>query len=194
MPFFTLAAEDASRLPVLTHGLDEKARQCIEPAHCEQIAFARALASLFESREAARDSFLRVIERNPAGPLVSRSQLWVQLIDDQEADAPTERRFHPWIQVVAELLLDWMERQVGGQAAVEGSSAKSAPGPEPSAVREQATEHSRVIQGMHKQLRERDRQITALRSQLEALKYIDQEQTGQQRKMKPPASLRMTER
>lgn len=193
-PFFMPTAEDASRLPHLMQGLDEKARQCIEPLQCEQVAFAKALISLFESREAARDSFLHVIERNPAGPLVGPSQLWIQLIDDQQAAVTAEKHFNPWTEVAAQLLRDWMERQVSGQAAYERSSARASTGSEPAAVREQAMEHSRIVQSMQKQLRERDRQITALRSQLEALKYIDQEHAEKQRKVKPPASLRMTDR
>ena len=194
MPFLMPTAEDASRLFLLTHELDEKARQCIEPVNCEQVAFARALVSLFENREAARTSFRGVIERNPAGPLASPSQLWVLLIDDQQASATTETRFDAWTQVAAQLLRDWMDRQLSGQAAFERSTTRPAAGSEPPAVREHPMEHARVIQGMQKQLRERDRQIGTLRSQLEALKYIDQEHAEKQRKVKPPASLRMTDR
>lgn len=187
MPLFMPSADDTSRLTLLTHELDEKERQCIEFANCEQVSFARALLSLFESREAARASFHRVIERNPDGPLVGSSQLWLQIIDGQET--PSD----PWTQVVAQFLRDWMERQMSGQGVLEGSSARGAAGFQPPAVREQPMEQSRVIKGMHKQLRERDRQIAALRSQLEALKYIDQENAEKQRKVKPPASLRMTD-
>ena len=193
MPLFMPNADDTARLTLLTHELDEKARQCIEPSNCEQVYFARALVSLFESREAARASFHRVIERNPDGPLVSSSQLWLQIIDDQHGAAATETPSGPWRQVVAQLLRDWMERQVSGQALLDGSSARGAAGFQPPAVREQPMDQSRAIKGMHKQLRERDRQIAALRSQLEALKYIDQENVEKQRKVKPPASLRMTD-
>lgn len=193
MPLFMPSADDTSRLTLLTHELDEKARRCIEPTNCEQVSFARGLVSLFESREAARASFRGVIERNPGGPLVGPSQLWLQLIDYQQGAAATETRPDPWTQVVAQLLRDWMERQVSGQAVLEGSSARAAAGFQPPSLRDQPKEQSRVIKGMHKQLRERDRQIAALRSQLEALKYIDQENAEKQRKVKPPASLRMTD-
>ena len=186
------SADDTSRLILLTHELDEKARRCIEPT-CEQVSFARGLISLFESREAARASFRGVIERNPNGPLVGPSQLWLQLIDYQQGAAATETPSDPWSQVVAQLLRDWMERQLSGQAVLEDSSARGSAGFQPPAVRDQPMEPSRVIKGMHKQLRERDRQIAALRSQLEALKYIDQENAEKQRKVKPPASLRMTD-
>jgi TolA-binding protein len=69
---------------------------------------------------------------------------------------------------------------------------------EESTVGQPSTDQSRVIlgmekqlQGMEKQLRERDRQIAILRSQLEALKFIDQDHA--ERKVRPPASLRATE-
>ena len=87
-----------------------------------------------------------------------------------------------------------MERQVSGQAAHERSSARASTGSEPGTFVKQALEHSRIVQSMQKQLRERDRKITALRSQLDTLKYMDQEHTVKQRKVKPPASLRMTDR
>ena len=96
----------------------------------EQVTFARALVSLFESREAALASFHRVIERNPDGPLASSSQLWLQIIDDQHATAATETRSGPWRQVVAQLLRDWM---VGRGPA----------GFQPPAVREQPMDPSR---------------------------------------------------
>ena len=64
MPFFAPSAEDASRLVLMTHELDEKARQCVDPVKCEQVSFARALVSLFESGDAARTSFRHLIERN----------------------------------------------------------------------------------------------------------------------------------
>ena len=54
----------------------------------EQVTFARALVSLFESREAALASFHRVIERNPDGPLVSSSHLWLQIIDYRHGSPP----------------------------------------------------------------------------------------------------------
>jgi|SRR5215831_5640241 len=43
--------------------------------------------------------------------------------------------------------------------------------------------------GDPKQVRDRDRQIAILRSQLEALKLIDEDDQEKQRKVKPPASL-----
>jgi hypothetical protein len=194
MPLFMPTAEDTSRLSLLTHELDHKARKCVESADCEQVAFARALVELFENRETARASFRRVIDGNPTGPLAGPSRLWVELIDEHRRGGVTNARFNPWPQVAAQLLRDWMDRQVSGQAAFERSSPRPATGSEPPAPREQPMERSRVIEGMQRQLRERDRQLAALRSQLEALKYIDQEHAEKHRKVKPPASLRMTDR
>ena len=44
-------------------------------------------------------------------------------------------------------------------------------------------------QALAKQVQERDRRIAELRSQLDALKVIDQDQHDRHRLMKPPASL-----
>jgi hypothetical protein len=56
-------------------------------------------------------------------------------------------------------------------------------------IQDALVEHSRAVQMLQKQVRERDRQIAGLRSQLEALRLIDQEHEEKQRKVKPPASL-----
>ena len=60
-------------------------------------------------------------------------------------------------------------------------------------IQAQPVEQHRVLQGLQKQVRDRDHQIAVLRAQLEALKSIDQDQADQQRKVKTPASLRMAE-
>ena len=96
----------------------------------EQVTFARALVSLFESREAALASFHRVIERNPDGPLVSSSHLWLQIIDYRHGSPPQRKQVRIHDQVVAQLLRDWM---VGRGPA----------GFQPPAVREQPMDQSR---------------------------------------------------
>jgi septal ring factor EnvC (AmiA/AmiB activator) len=60
-------------------------------------------------------------------------------------------------------------------------------------IQAQPVEQPRVLQGLQKQVRERDHQIAVLRAQLEALKAIDQDHADQQRQIKPPASLRLAE-
>ena len=49
------------------------------------------------------------------------------------------------------------------------------------------------VQGLHKQVRDRDRQIAILRGQLEALKLIDEDHQDKARKVRPPASLNAAE-
>ena len=52
-PFFPPTAEDAKRVEVLTHELDNQAVHCLEASNCAEVHFARALVSLFENQQAA---------------------------------------------------------------------------------------------------------------------------------------------
>jgi hypothetical protein len=92
--------------------------------------------------------------------------------------------------MLAQFVREWMERQV--TVNVQRLPTTPAVGQE-HPIEEQPVDPSRAIQGMHKQLRERDRQIAVLRSQLGALKLIDQDHADKQRKIKPPASLKTSE-
>jgi hypothetical protein len=187
-PFFLPSTEDAPALARLTHELDAKALRCVEAANCEQVSFDRALVRLFENREAARASFRQVIEHNPSSPLAKPSQLWLRLMENEEA-AVLDAESNPSTDILGHFLRDWMERQLTARATpVEALRITE------DAFKEQSQIVHGVLQGYDKQLRERDRQIADLRAQLEALRSIDQEHAAKQRKVKPPASLRMAER
>jgi hypothetical protein len=174
-PFFVPRAEDMPRLAKLAHELDRKALLCVEAANCEQVSFERGLVSLFENREAARASFRYVIEHNQASPLAYSSQLWLQLID-------THKESTPLTEIAAQFVREWMEGQLSDRSFQKQAASL------PTQV-----EQSRVLQALQRQVRDRDRQLTDLRAQLEALRAIDQEHAEKQRKVKAPASFRMAE-
>jgi TolA-binding protein len=180
-PFFTPTSEELPRLAKITRELDTKALECLKTANCEHLYYSRALVGLFEDREAARTSFRHVIQHNPASPLASSSQLWLGMIDHDDTDADSS----PMRDIVAQFVRDWIERQLTEPANPEKPVL-------PVALPDPAVEQSRVLQGMQKQLRERDRQIEVLRGQLEALKFIDEDHQ-KQRKVRPPASLKPVE-
>jgi hypothetical protein len=70
-----------------------------------------------------------------------------------------------------------------------------APTPAPAPItkaeprKEPPVEMSERVQSLEKQLRERDKRIEELESQLEALKLIDQEHERQRKPVKPPTLL-----
>ena len=182
-PFFVPTLEDAPRLATLTHELDKKALHCMETADCEQVYFARALVSLFENQEASRASFRHVLDDNPASPLAVSSQLWLRLIgNDDTAGVSVDSHSCPMTDIVAQYVRDWMERQLTERPTSEKLAALTT-------IQDALVEHSRAIQALQKQVSGRDRQIAGLRSQLEALRLIDQDREEKQRKVKPPASL-----
>src|SRR5678815_5514887 len=132
----------------------------------------------FEHKEAARASFLRVIDDNPSRSLAASSKLWLRLIgEDGTAGTPTEEPQNPLIEITAQLVRDWMEKQL----AEFTNSGK------PGALtntEDLMIDQLRVVQVLQKQVRERDRRIALLRSQLDALRLIDQDHEERKRPLK----------
>lgn len=182
-PVFLPTSEDVPRLAVLTHELDRKALQCVDAGNCEQVFFSRAMASLFENREAARTSFRHVIEHNPASPLSISSEMWLRLLGDDE-NRDVSLSSGPLSDLLAQFVREWVERQLSERTTSATSSGS---------IQEHPIEQSRFVQGLHKQVRDRDRQIAILSGQLEALKLIDEDHQDKARKVKPPASLKAAE-
>jgi hypothetical protein len=140
------------------------------------------LVSLFENQEAARASFRHVIDYNPASPFAASSSLWLQVIGDADtACMSSEAQSSPLMTIAAQLLRDWMERQLAGQPRQETP-------PMGKTIQEADVEQSRTIQLLQKQLRDRARQIGVLRSQLEALKLIDEDHQQRKRSVKIPTA------
>jgi hypothetical protein len=177
-PLFIPTSEDAERLAKVSHELDIKALHCNQAANCEQVSYARGLVSLFENQEAAQASFRQVIEHNPGSPLATTSQRWLRLIGDHE----TVTSHCPSTDIVAGLVQDWMERQLTVDKPAAFITTEDT-------LAEQTRVVHGVVQVLDKQLRERDRELAVLRSQLEALKVIDQDHSNKQRKLRPPTSL-----
>ena len=182
-PFFLPTAEDTTRLATLTHELDTRTLQCADASTCEQVHFARALVSLFEHKEAAKASFLRVINDNPSGSLAASSKLWLRLIgQDGTSGIPTEEQQSPLIEITAQLVRDWMERQLAEYTNDGKPGALTN-------TEDLRADQLRVVQVLQKQVRERDRRIAVLRFQLAALKVIDQDHEERKRTLKTPATL-----
>jgi hypothetical protein len=155
------------------------ALSCLEVSACEQVHFARALVSLFENREAAGASFRRVIADNPSSPLAPSSILWLQLLAN-EATAADDRR--PLTEITAQFVRDWMERKLVEHRTHEKPDALTT-------AQDSSVDQSGIVQVLQKQVRERDRRIAILRSQLDALKLIDQDHEDRKRTLKMPATL-----
>jgi hypothetical protein len=150
------------------------ALECAAENACDdQVHFFRALISLFENREAARDSFEQVLMLHPSSPFAASSALWLQLLKDEGLSVPSH---HSQRRVLIDLTAQWVREWMARQLTVRTSCARTASLPE-----------SADVQSLHKKVQERDRRIADLRAQLDALKVIDQEQLDR-RKMRQPAS------
>ena len=182
-PILMPTSEDMPRLAKLADELEANALQCLGKGNCEQVYFARAMVSLFENREAARASFRHVINYNPASPLAHSSELWLQLIGrDQSSVSLLDDASSPLPAILAPFLRAWMERQLTDREKPETNAASTS-------AQDVHVLQFRIVQGMQRQVRDRDRQIAELRSQLDALKVIDQDHASH-RTVKAPLSLK----
>jgi hypothetical protein len=136
------------------------------------VHFARALVSLFENREAARASFEHVVNLYPSSPLAAPSALWLQLLGNDHlalpSDTPQQRIL---LDLMAHSVREWLARQSVGPR---------------SQTKPEGFPKARMVQALSKQVQEREKRITELRAQLDALKLIDQEQQDRHRKMRAP--------
>lgn len=181
-PFFSPTQEDTARLATFTRELDTMAARCVSPLACDQVHFSRALVALFESREAARTSFRRVISANPSSPLAASSTSWLQLIGEGGVQfVSNNEQQSALIDITAQLIRDWMDRQLA-EHRNEGKSTLSN-------KRDPPAEEPGIVQGLQKQVRERDRRIAELTSQLDALKMIDHDHEERRKSSRTPATL-----
>ena len=179
-PLFAPTAEDAKLVVTLAHELDNRALHCLEPSTCKEVHFARGLVSLFESKEAARASFRRVIEDNPSSSWARSSMLWLALIGDERQESAAEESQQITRHLMAQFVRDWMARELAEytkhwQIITTTQKARLEP--------------AEAVQALQRQVRERDRHIATLESKLEALKVIDQDYEGRKRTIKVPATL-----
>ena len=77
----------------------------------------------------------------------------------------------------------------GVLVSVALSACATATAPKTESKREPAVDMSDRVQALEKQLRERDKRIEELESQLEALKLIDQEHENKRKPIRPPTTL-----
>jgi hypothetical protein len=190
-PFFLPAAEDVKRLSTLTRDLDTKAAQCVGTTACEDVHFARGLIGLFESREAARTSFRRVVNTNSGSPLASSSALWLEVLEDNGPRwVPSEQRERIYTALTANLVREWLDHQLAGLANKEKimSQPTSLSVPSESKKNDPSFDPNLTLL-LQRQVKERDHRIEELRSQLEALKVIDHDRTEQKKTRRSPASM-----
>ena len=179
-PLFVPTVEDARRIVTLANDLDNRALSCREALTCEQVQFGRGLVSLFESQEAARASFRRVIEDNPSSPLAGSSMLWLQLIEDTATESATQGPQKPSLYLMGQFVRDWMARELAEDTKQRQSLLTT---------HKARVETVETVQALQKQVKERDRHIATLESKLEALKIIDQDHEKRKRIIKLPATL-----
>lgn len=74
------------------------------------------------------------------------------------------------------------------------SACRTVPGTPAGQKHDQAADMSVKVQALQKQLRERDKRIEELESQLDALKLIEQGFENQRKPIRPPATLKPIER
>jgi hypothetical protein len=182
-PFFTPTAEDSERIAKITPELANRELHCHEASTCEQVHFTRALVSLFENQETARASFHRVIDDYPSGDFSASSRLWLQVIEDHEIQSnPRGGSQDAVLQLMAQHIRDWMTRELIEPAKQTQANELITP-------QHTMADSSGVIGALQKQVRERDRRIATLQSQMAELKLIDQDHEQRKRPIRLPGTL-----
>ena len=174
-PLFQATSEEAKELAAIASEVRIQAMDCTTEGRCDdRILFMGALASLFENREAAGASFEQVMHRYPTSPYAKTSVLWLQLLKTNglsvSSDDPQQR-----------LLRDLTAQSVRELAGRQQSDRANQPTPG-------GRDTTATIQALSKQVQTRDRRIAELRSQLDALKVIDQDHQERHRMMRAPTS------
>jgi hypothetical protein len=83
----------------------------------------------------------------------------------------------------------WISLGSGVLFAVALSSCGTVPVPSVEHKSDPAADETGMVQSLRKQIRERDRRIEELESQLDALKVIDQDFENRKKANRPPATL-----
>lgn len=172
-PFFQATSEDVTQLAMFAAELDSAAAVgCPSAEMCtDEVHFSRALVSLFENREAARASFEQVIALHPSSPLAGPSALWLELLRDENLSSLSS---DPQRRILTELSAHWVRDWIGRRLDVSLRPGKKG-----------AAAMAVSIRAFQKQLQERDRRISELRFQLDALKAIDRDQEDRRRVRTP---------
>jgi hypothetical protein len=216
-PYFTADAADGKMLQGLVKRQEALIPKCGAKGTCDHVYFTRALAALYENREAALRYFEKVIAVAPKSQLAASSKLWIQVL--QNGAMPSHRS---WLQAVADgpavsktnvvltqaterTVRDLLDRELVIQQLRSMQEADSQSVEtlhrelqeqerkvEALSSKREATKLSGdagALQSLQRQLNERDRKIEELTSQLEALKRIDQEMREKIRPIRPPSNI-----
>lgn len=216
-PYFSGERGDSKALQALIRKENQLASKCASKNTCDHVFFARALASLYESRESASQYFEKVIAVAPKGQLAASSRLWLQLLQGEEVPADQSWIRSVWSapaiartqtilsQTIERTVHDLLDRELTIQQlrALQDSEAQTLE----TVQRELQDQERKVelfnsrresprmsiepatLQSLQRQVNERDRRIEELTGQLEALKRIDQEMRGKTRPIKPPSNV-----
>lgn len=215
-PYFSGEGIDGKLSQALIRKEPQLASKCASKNTCDHVFFARALTSLYESRESAIDNFEKVIAVAPKGQLAASSRLWLQLLQAGEVSpdqswlrsvwsGPAITQTHVVLsQTIERTVRDLLDRELIIQQlrALQDSEAQSL-----EAMQRELQDQERkaeqfnsrreshrmsvepaTLQSLQRQVSDRDKKIEELTNQLEALKRIDQEMRGKTRPMKPPSS------
>ena len=208
-PYFSGERGDSKALQALIRKENQLASKCASKNTCDHVFFARALASLYESRESASQYFEKVIAVAPKGQLAASSRLWLQLLQGEEVPADQSWIRSVWSapaiahtqtilsQTIERTVHDLLDRELTIQQLreLQDSEAQTLEQERKVELFNSRRESPRMsiepatLQSLQRQVNERDRRIEELTGQLEALKRIDQEMRGKTRPIKPPSNV-----
>ena len=177
-PFLPSTQDDQAVAAQITREMDALASTCRDEA-CDQVHYTRGLVALFESREAAQTSFRRVSQAAPHNPFAVSSAAWLHLLEGGTWESLPQQQ--AVIDVTTQLIREWIARKLE-----ELREDKKTPA---SLTKSTSVIEAKGAKALQRQLRDRDRRIAELMSQLETLKAIDQDVVDRKRFSRPAAVL-----
>lgn len=213
-PVFSAELDDLQRYDVLAQRQERLLENCRATGSCAYLHFSRGLVGLFEDRRIARRHFSQVVALVPDSRLASSSQLWIELIDEQERPSNWNRlldslRVYPDGAgarglSTQQLVRDLLEREIVIQRLLYKSRRDAAT---LHALQAKLTERGKELERLamereeleekfgnsstpsvrqlEQQLAVQDKKIKELNNQLDALKRIDQEMRRKVRPLRP---------
>lgn len=163
VPVFRADAADSAILRTIQREQKLLLSTCTQSQSCDQVHFTRAMASLFQSGEAAAASFQQAVAAAPDGPFADSSIRWIRFLTHETSHhATVGEPNRAMLRVMKGLVRTWLKQQRAA-SAVTLRAAESAEKPD------------LAVHSLQRQVRDHDKRIAELTDQLSALSQIDSE-------------------
>jgi hypothetical protein len=176
-PLFQADTADTVILHAVHREQEALLGSCTQNQSCDQVHFTRGMVALFKNGEAAAASFHQAIAAAPNGPFADPSALWIRFLTNRNSyPASPNEPTGDLLDVMKGTVRAWLGRQRPAGETAKSTAVETVRIPDP------------TIHNLQLQVRTRDKRIAELTDQLEALKQIDLDLHGTNKRTRPRTS------